>query len=182
MRDRSTLGVLVALCAVATASVGVMGCGGKAPGPAQPTGGPVLYDRIGGSKVVAAIVDDFIATVQADARINAYFVGGDLPRLKTMLGDQLCFYASGPCKYEGKNLHDAHEAVGVTGADFAALVEDLTSAIDKQQLARPERDELLGKLGAVVSADPAAPGPTPAAPAAASAGRGGRAQPVDANR
>lgn len=49
-----------------------------------------LYDRLGGKPAITAVVDDFVANVAADARINRRFAGTDIPRLKRMLVDQIC--------------------------------------------------------------------------------------------
>jgi hypothetical protein len=34
-----------------------------------------LYDRLGGKKAITAVVDEFVARVAADNRINGYFKG-----------------------------------------------------------------------------------------------------------
>jgi hemoglobin len=37
--------------------------------------------------------------------------------------------------------------MGITGADFNALVEDLVGALDKFKVGQMEKDQLLGALG-----------------------------------
>ena len=37
----------------------------------------------------------------------------------------------GPCKYKGKSMKDAHKGMGISSADFGALVGDLVAALDK---------------------------------------------------
>jgi hemoglobin len=41
----------------------------------------------------------------------------------------------------------AHMAIGITGADFNALVEDLVGALDKFKVGDKEKGDLLGALG-----------------------------------
>jgi hemoglobin len=60
-----------------------------------------LYDRLGGKPAIAAVVDDFIGNVAADARINRRFEGADIPRLKGLLVEQICEATGGPCRYTG---------------------------------------------------------------------------------
>jgi len=57
--------------------------------------------------------------------------------------------SGGPCKYTGKDMKTAHKGMGITDADFNALVEDLVKALDKNHVGATEKSELLGALGAM---------------------------------
>ena len=110
-----------------------------------------LYDRLGKKKAIAAVVDEFVSRVAADNRINKFFgaTAGDPARLKKFKGnlvDQICEASGGPCKYKGKDMKTAHMGMGVSGADFTALVEDLSGALDKFKVGAHEKDQLLGAL------------------------------------
>ena len=48
-----------------------------------------LYERLGGHDAIKAVVDEFVAIVGADARINKYFANADLDRLKGHLVNQI---------------------------------------------------------------------------------------------
>jgi hemoglobin len=111
-----------------------------------------LYDRLGGKKAITAVVDEFVGRVAGDPRINAYFgaTASDPARLKTFKGnlvDQICQASGGPCKYHGKDMKSAHMGMGVSGADFDALVQDLAGALDTFKVGQHEKDQLLGALG-----------------------------------
>jgi hemoglobin len=106
-----------------------------------------LYDRLGGKDAITAVVDEFVANVAADTRINAMFANADITNLKTKLVDQICEATGGPCKYTGKNMKDAHTGMNIKDADFNALVEDLVKALDKFNVPEKEKNELLGALG-----------------------------------
>ena len=111
-----------------------------------------LYDRLGKKKAITAVVDEFVSRVAADARINKAFAAtaGDPARLKKFKGnlvDQICQAAGGPCKYKGKDMKTAHMGMGITGADFDALVGDLVGALDTFKVGAHEKDQLLGVLG-----------------------------------
>jgi hemoglobin len=111
-----------------------------------------LYDRLGGKKAIMAVVDEFVGRVAADARINRYFAAAasDEKRLKAFKGklvDQICEASGGPCKYKGKDMKTAHMGMGITAADFDALVQDLVGALDHFKVGAQERDQLLGALG-----------------------------------
>jgi hemoglobin len=111
-----------------------------------------LYDRLGGKTSITAVVDEFVGRVAADKRINAMFAStaGNPARLaafKAKLVDQICEASGGPCKYTGKDMKSAHAGMGITEADFNALVEDLTGALDKFKVAAADKQTLLGVLG-----------------------------------
>lgn len=111
-----------------------------------------LYDRLGGKKAISAVVDQFVANVANDKRINKFFAdaASDKKRLaafKNKLVDQICEASGGPCKYTGKDMKTAHAGMGISDADFNALVEDLVAALDKFNVPEAEKNELLGALG-----------------------------------
>ncbi|HVF90097.1 MAG TPA: group 1 truncated hemoglobin [Blastocatellia bacterium] len=111
-----------------------------------------LYDRLGGKKAITAVVDQFVANVANDNRINKFFAktASDPKRLaafKMKLVDQICEAGGGPCKYKGKDMKTAHAGMGIAEADFNALVEDLVAALDKFNVPATEKNELLGALG-----------------------------------
>jgi hemoglobin len=115
-----------------------------------------LYQRLGGKKSIAAVVDEFVGRVAADSRINSYFAktAADPKRLakfKKNLVDQICQAGGGPCKYMGKDMKSAHAGMGITSADFTALVEDLVGALDKFKVGEKEKNDLLGALGPMKS-------------------------------
>lgn len=111
-----------------------------------------LYRKLGGKKAITAVVDEFVGRVAADNRINSYFkaTASDPKRLasfKKKLVDQICEASGGPCKYTGQSMKSAHMGMGVSGADFNALVEDLVGALDKFKVGEAEKNALLGALG-----------------------------------
>jgi hemoglobin len=115
-----------------------------------------LYERLGGKKSITAVVDEFVSRVAADARINHYFAqtAADPARMKKFklnLVFQICQATGGPCRYTGKSMKEAHAGMGITSADFNALVEDLSGALDKFKVQDKEKNELLGALAPMKS-------------------------------
>jgi hemoglobin len=106
-----------------------------------------LYDRLGGKPAIQAVVDDFVANVAADTRINRRFAGANILRLKGNLVDQICEAAGGPCKYTGQSMQAVHAGMKITDAEFDALVEDLAKSLDKHNVPAGEKGELLAALG-----------------------------------
>lgn len=106
-----------------------------------------LYDRLGGKPAITAVVDDFVANVAADRRINRRFANANIPRLKAMLVDQICEASGGPCTYTGASMVDAHKGMRISDAEFGALVEDLVRSLDKFKVGAQEKNDLLAALG-----------------------------------
>jgi hemoglobin len=139
---RKMIGILMVVALVA------MGCASMDGGMAAKK---PLYDRLGGKGAIQAVVDDFIANVAADARINKRFANADIPRLKTKLVEQICEASGGPCKYTGATMIDAHRGMNITDAEFTALVEALVKSLDTFKVPSQEKTELLTALGGMKS-------------------------------
>ncbi len=111
-----------------------------------------LYKSLGGKSAITAVVNDFVGRVAADDRINSFFktTAADPKRLakfKKNLVDQICEASGGPCRYKGKDMKTAHAGMGITSADFNALVEDLVASLDKFMVKDGDKQALLGVLG-----------------------------------
>lgn len=132
--------------AIGVLSLGILvGC--ATTGEQMATKEKSLYDRLGQKPAITAVVDDFVARVAKDGRINRFFANTDIPPFKAKLVDQICEASGGPCKYTGKDMKTAHAGMGVSDADFTALVEDLVATLDKFKVPEKEKGELLGALG-----------------------------------
>ena len=140
---------MIMLAAFAALVLAACGGGKKADTTGGGGGGAdkPLYDRLGGKDAITAVVDDFVANVAADARINTFFANADIPHLKAMLVDQICEASGGPCKYTGKSMKEVHTGMNVKDEHFGALVEDLVKSLDKFKVPEKEKGELLGVLG-----------------------------------
>jgi len=111
-----------------------------------------LYKSLGGKKAITAVVNDFVGRCASDSRINSFFkaTAADPKRLAKFKGnlvDQICQAAGGPCKYKGKDMKTAHAGMGISSADFDALVQDLVAALDKFMVKDGDKQALLGVLG-----------------------------------
>ena len=105
-----------------------------------------LYARLGGQPAIEAVVKDFGGRVLADARINKKFAKSDANRLIKNLTDFVCVATGGPCKYTGRDMKKSHKNMAVTQGEFNALVEDLSTTLDKFKVPAKEKGELLGAL------------------------------------
>ena len=106
-----------------------------------------LYNRLGGKDAVVAVIDAFVARAAADRRINAKFARTDVPRLKSMLVEQVSAATGAPATYTGRGMRETHDGMGVTAGEFDALVEDLVATLNEFKVPGPEQQELFGILG-----------------------------------
>ena len=114
---------------------------------AKAASGRPLYDRLGGKTAITLVVDEMVARIAADSRINARFANTDIPHLKSALVDQICQATGGPCEYKGKDMKSAHAGMKISDEEFGALVEDLKGGLDKYKVGETEQKELIGALG-----------------------------------
>jgi hemoglobin len=105
-----------------------------------------LFDRLGGQPAITAVVDQFVANVGDDRRINHFFADTDPVKFKQLLSDQICQATGGPCTYTGRDMKTAHAGFRIKEEDWNALVEDLVAALDQFNVPEKEKNELLGLL------------------------------------
>jgi hemoglobin len=96
----------------------------------DPAGDQVLFNQLGGHAAVQAVIDGMLVNVAADSRINAFFASTDLDNLNRLLVEQVCEATGGYCVYSGRDMLTTHTGLGITEADFNALVEDLLLSLD----------------------------------------------------
>jgi hemoglobin len=115
----------------------------------QTTGGALTdYETIGGGTAVSAVVNDFYERVLADPQLAPYFDDVDLPTLKRHQVLLVTKVLGGPDNYGGRPLDEAHDGLGITPDDFAAVVGHLAAAMK----AAGVPDDIIGRAGAAVAA------------------------------
>ena len=105
--------------------------------------GKTLYVRLGGQTMVSAVVDQFVTNLLADGRINRRFATADIAKLRGHFVDQVCVVTGGPCVYTGRDMKSAHAGLKISGGEFAALMEDLATALDRLRVPAQEKVQLL---------------------------------------
>jgi hemoglobin len=120
------------------------GCATTAP-VSQPKAS--LYERLGGQGAIAAVVDEFIARMAKDTRVNTRFTNVDMPRFRRLLIEQLCQGTGGPCQYTGRDMKVTHAGMNISDDEFTATVEALKGALDQFKVPAAEQGELLAVLG-----------------------------------
>lgn len=113
-----------------------------------------VYEQLGGQTKVNEIVDNFVAEIEFDATILAYFEGSNIDRFKEKLAEQICQRTGGPCEYTGDSMEQVHSGMNITESHFNRTVDLIISAMDKAGVPHrlqnkvlhalaPTRDEML---------------------------------------
>jgi hemoglobin len=122
-----------------------------------------LYDRRGGEKGIAAIVDDFVQRAIADPRVNwqrkgvkyggllihrdrsMEWIASDehVAQLKKHLAQFFSLATGGPITYEGKQMRPAHQNMHINNPEFDAAVGDMKATLDKLGIPNQEQKELM---------------------------------------
>lgn len=113
---------------------------------ARPFADASTFRAFHGMGGVDRIVEGFVALNRADPRIGDIFKGQDLVRLRRVLKEHFCYILGGGCTYTGRTMKDAHKNMGLQGADMAALVENLQSAMQAEGVPFAAQNRFLAKL------------------------------------
>jgi hemoglobin len=104
-----------------------------------------LIKAFGGQDGLKAMTADFMINILADDRINIFFKGFDHAKIEKLLGEQFCQILNGGCVYSGRDMN-IHAHMGITQADFNAIVEDLQVAMNKHKVPFWAQNKLLSAL------------------------------------
>ena len=105
-----------------------------------------LYARLGGYDAIAAVADDLVARLRADAQLGRFWAhrGEDgIRREKQLLVDFLCACAGGPLYYTGRDMATAHKGMSISESDWQILIGHLNATLDQFSVPAPERKEVL---------------------------------------
>jgi hemoglobin len=116
-------------------------------------GQPSLYDRLGGRDKLANIVADFVHGLETNSQLLRQ--NPQIARVTTQsnpvernrhVTDLLCVLTGGPCAYDGRPLKQVHGPMRLTEADWSIGGEELVRALNKNNVARADRDDLLALI------------------------------------
>ncbi|KAA2286200.1 group I truncated hemoglobin [Arenimonas fontis] len=108
--------------------------------------GDTPYRQFGGRQGLEVLVEDLLVRVLEDPGIGHYFLDVDLDNLHARLVEQFCAELGGPCVYRGRTMRESHATLGISEADFNALVEHLVAVMEARGVPRTARNRLLARL------------------------------------
>jgi hemoglobin len=106
-----------------------------------------LYQRLGGYDAIAAVAEDLVSRLRADALLGRFWQhrGSDgVRREKQLLIDFLCSSAGGPLFYTGRDMATAHRGMRISQRDWSAFSAHLRATLDAFSVPAAERDAVIG--------------------------------------
>lgn len=107
-----------------------------------------LFDRLGGSSGIRAIVDDIVARHMENPVIQARF----RPYLETpdkieVVKKHTCAFleagSGGRAQYAGRPMKAAHRGMNISEAEFMAALDDILAALSKRGVDEHSQREVL---------------------------------------
>lgn len=105
-----------------------------------------LYDRLGGERAIAAVVDDFYGRVLADPLLAPFFVGVERDRLRRMQREFFAAALGGPVLYTGRPLNVVHAGRGIRTRHLARFLEHLTATLADRDLSERDRYDIYSRI------------------------------------
>lgn len=108
-----------------------------------------LYERLGGYDAIAAVANDLLPRMQADAQLGRFYQhrGEDgLRRSRQLLIDYMCSSAGGPLYYTGRGMKITHKGMKINESDWAAFLGHLDVTLEAIQVPQAERDEVVALM------------------------------------
>ena len=105
-----------------------------------------LYKRLGGYDAIAAVCDDLLARLMANAQLARFWQNraqDSVRREKQLLIDFLCSVSGGPLYYVGRDMKTSHRGMGISESDWQVFLGHLETTLDTFELPPAERAEVL---------------------------------------
>ena len=107
---------------------------------------PNIYEQIGGTEALEAVVNDFYERVLADDSLAGFFHGTNMSRLK---GKQVEFFAAalgGPEPYTGAPMREVHRGRGITMQHFNSVAGHLTDSLSAAGIPEDTVEQIIGAI------------------------------------
>ena len=107
-----------------------------------------LFERLGGSQGIAALVDDIVDAHMANPTIGMRFrpyleTPDKLEATKAHLRAFLEAGTGGSQAYTGRSMPDAHRGMNISEAEYMAVVDDIMSVMEKHGIDESARKDVL---------------------------------------
>lgn len=105
-----------------------------------------LYERLGCRSGIEEIVEVIWSNHTANPLIKQRYVNSDPKKVKQLVTEMCCAGFGGPESYSGMDMKAAHKGMNINAAEFVAACDDVLDALDKCNVGKRERDEVLAIL------------------------------------
>lgn len=110
-----------------------------------------LFDRLGGTTGISAIVDDVVAAHMANPAIQVRFLPylEQPERMAAIRQHTIDFFSAGSggaVNYSGRDMTSTHRGMNINAAEYMHAVDDVLSVLDKHGIDAGSRQEVLAIL------------------------------------
>lgn len=109
---------------------------------------PLLFERLGGTPGISALVEDIVARHMDNPAIRARFRPYlDTPDKLAMTKKHLCAFleagSGGKAQYAGRSMPDAHRGMNISEAEYMAALDDILAALRKNDIDEQTQNDVL---------------------------------------
>jgi len=108
--------------------------------------GATLYERLGKRPRIEEIVEVIWRNHTSNPLIKQRYVKSDPVEVKRLVTEMCCAGFGGPETYTGKDMVTAHTGMNINEVEFIAVCDDVLDALDKCNVGKREKDEILAIL------------------------------------
>jgi len=105
-----------------------------------------LYERVGGEREIAKLVDRFYARVLADPEPAPFFAEARMDRVRCMQTEFFAAALDGPVRYSGMDLAAAHAGRGIRPRHLARFVEHLLETLRERGLEEQDVQDIASRI------------------------------------
>lgn len=102
-----------------------------------------LYTRLGGRGGIESIASDIFDNHVKNPVVQKRYVNSNPVEVKRLVAEMCCAGFGGPEEYTGLDMVTAHTGMNINDAEFIAVVDDVLSALDMNNVGQKEKDEIL---------------------------------------
>ncbi len=110
-----------------------------------------LFERLGGTAGITAIVDDVIAAHMNNPEINARFLPfkAQPEKLTVIRQHTIDFFSAGSggsAIYSGRNMPTTHKGMNINPTEYMYVVDDILKVLDKHKIDDESKKDVLAIL------------------------------------
>lgn len=107
-----------------------------------------LFERLGGTRGIEALVDDIVDAHMRNPVIKARFLPyAEDPEKLNVTKAHLCAFleagCGGPAEYQGRTMPEAHRGMNISEAEYMAAVDDILGVMAEHGIDEETRKDIL---------------------------------------
>jgi hemoglobin len=105
-----------------------------------------LFEKLGGTKTIEAVVDAFYVRMLADPELKHFFTKTNMKWLKLRQTQFFTQALGGPAIYKGKDMKAAHTKMKIAARDFDLTAGHLVETLKAAGVSRPDIDTIVSAV------------------------------------